>query len=85
MRTQDLLCRPCGGVLPDAARTEKQFREAAGATPPSPHGLPHPLARAWSHSFSHVASLLQGSLLWHARLVTNHAALLSFILTSSGF
>lgn len=80
MRTQDLLCRPCGGVLPEAARTEKQFREAAGATPPSPHGLPHP-----SHSFSHVASLLQGSLLWHARLVTNHAALLSFILTSSGF
>lgn len=64
---------------------KSEFREAAGATPPSPHGLPHPLARAWSHSFSHVASLLQGSLLWHARLVTNHAALLSFILTSSGF
>lgn len=55
---------------------KSEFREAAGATPPSPHP---------SHSFSHVASLLQGSLLWHARLVTNHAALLSFILTSSGF
>lgn len=24
VRTQDLLCRPCGGVLPEAARTEKR-------------------------------------------------------------
>lgn len=84
---QDLLCRQCAGALTEATGTEKRVQRSRRY---NAHCSPRALAPAGSSLRSLALSCCQPaarrcSPLWHSHLVINYAALVSFILTFSGF